>query len=84
MDTIMPMPSRCKVYENASPCAQYELNSQHKVKSCQIREVCMAMIQQPKCTEFYPKKWDYTWTSSGANSQLAAAVAIAVVGATLF
>eukprot|EP00356_Strombidium_inclinatum_P008564 CAMPEP_0170500146 /NCGR_PEP_ID=MMETSP0208-20121228/33859_1 /TAXON_ID=197538 /ORGANISM="Strombidium inclinatum, Strain S3" /LENGTH=46 /DNA_ID= /DNA_START= /DNA_END= /DNA_ORIENTATION= len=45
------------------------------------------MIQQPKCEVHYPEPTLYTypiWTSSGANSKLAAAVAIAAVGATLF
>ena len=55
-DVPKPWPKGCKVYQGTSPCDTFELDpTGQEVVSCETAEVCAAVVQEPRCLEYYPK-----------------------------
>ena len=59
-DVMDPWPKNCKVYKTSNPCNRFELSQDvpPKILSCDIAEMCMAVMATPECLEFYPASND--------------------------
>ena len=58
-DVASPWLEDCRVYKTSNACNRYELSQELDdtgfpiVLSCNIAEMCMDVVETPKCEEFY-------------------------------
>merc|ERR1712127_248797 len=59
-DVASPWLEDCKVYKTSNACNRYELSLEIDaatgypiVLSCEISDMCMAVVETPRCEEFY-------------------------------
>ena len=62
-DVASPWLEDCKVYKTSNACNRYELSREKdadtgfpQVLSCDIAEMCIAVVETPRCEEFYNVK----------------------------
>ena len=48
-DRMSTKPIGCQIYMNSSPCNKYELDLNGTVRSCYIADMCIDMMEEPKC-----------------------------------